>query len=510
MSTTLTAPAETAAATQIGPFGQAVQIRLPHLVRSAAATTAAAPSAVPVIEGPTLGWDAVFAIRIPDVNAAIVKKNTSPASFSLTVDQQNNYTIGGSFGPWQMTMGGSGAKVYFSIPITSGSMTFQQTSLQLAGAAATVEVNLKFIPQASSGNNTTHNLQVNPDAGGDMEPAASVVRLKFPAQVSDANAALASAALNTWFNQNLSSFTHVFAAVDLSAKADKDQFQWLMPTFTSYAYFDGTTPEDSFLGVLTLTENHDNDGLSHELAPGAIPRGSRSGFSISMDNFLRKFLLPSCPSGFKDSSASDFVLDQDDNEIVSNKELTIDSVSVGGISYHPKVQKFSMKISGNEIRVYTLTHINISPGIDTYVETTTYNTLALNTKQDGSQVLTFQDARDTDTKHWVDVSPGITITTIVLAVIGAIAGGLTGLIENTVKNVIAACVIGVVAGLIAVTPQLVAEFRANDVGDKIPAIDPLVQVATNAIRWSDSGDFQLTGVQLNESLQLLGDPRFAI
>ncbi|NJN05603.1 MAG: TULIP family P47-like protein, partial [Rhodobacteraceae bacterium] len=43
-----------------------------------------------------------------------------------------------------------------------------------------------------------------------------------------------------------------------------------------------------------------------------------------------------------------------------------------------------------------------------------------------------------------------------------------------------------------------------------PEIDPLVQTGTNPITWpTQQSKFTITAVQLNESVQLSGDPGFA-
>jgi hypothetical protein len=66
---------------------------------------------------------------------------------------------------------------------------------------------------------------------------------------------------------------------------------------------------------------------------------------------------------------------------------------------------------------------------------------------------------------------------------------------------VAALLIGASEG----APDLVASIGQTSA----PSLDMLVLNTTNPIQWSDSKDFKLTWVGINDSLQLAGDPGFS-
>ena len=104
--------------------------------------TPAPQSSVPIAD--TLGWDTVFALRLPNVNNALKQPDASPGSFDLSLS--SDYSIKGDFGPWQITRGGDGKNLYLLAPITSGAMEFNKQSISMAGAQATVVFTLSYIP----------------------------------------------------------------------------------------------------------------------------------------------------------------------------------------------------------------------------------------------------------------------------------------------------------------------------------------------------------------------------
>jgi hypothetical protein len=91
---------------------------------------------------------------------------------------------------------------------------------------------------------------------------------------------------------NLQSFNHVFASVNLNARAAVGAFQWLMPTDVSYAVIDRGSLETSTFAVLCMTEDRDASALAHQVSPFVIRDGHRAGLLISRARFLSQLLLP--------------------------------------------------------------------------------------------------------------------------------------------------------------------------------------------------------------------------
>src|SRR5690606_38945377 len=120
--------------------------------------------------------------------------------------------------------------------------------------------------------------------------------------------------LETWLTDNLQEFNHVFSAVDINVRADKDSFQWIKPTKIGYAVNAPTdVPVDDYIfGVLAMTEGRQGTNLSNEISPNIIPENANAGFLISQERFLNKILMPGVYVMFYGASASDFTMTDDD------------------------------------------------------------------------------------------------------------------------------------------------------------------------------------------------------
>lgn len=473
----------------------------------------------------TMGWDTVFAIRLPDVNNAIVKQKASPTNFQNTVvdpDSGITCTTNGNFGPWQIRMGGDGQNLHMAIPITQGTMTNGVKSSSMDNSTAIIELKLGYlpppqgtIPPTSSG--TNHALKVNTSQPDPDQPAVAIVALNFPAGKDPGiiTKSLMIACLGDWFNKNLSQFDHVFSTVNLNLLADQKSFQWLKPTYSSYAYTDGHDENSSIFGVLCMTENRSADGLTHEISSGAIPENQKSGFLISVARFMENSVLPGLPAAFKDTPASSFKLINDDSEIINTDgaDIKLDGVKFGAITYDPHVYKFDLTVNSNEIITNMKIKVNISPGIDSYINMTTYHTLKLIDKPDGSgeQTLDYEETRPTETDHHNEIAAWVTITEAILAGIVAVVGAVAGVVYKTVvQRIIIAIIVIVIGVIIAAVEVIIEKVVADGVANAMPSINPMIYTATNPITWpTQESRFTLTSATLNGCFQFGGDPHFA-
>lgn len=71
-----------------------------HDRHGAAFLAAQSGGANPPPKADTLGWDTVFAIRMIDVNKAIVKQKTTPPTFSASNPLGEGSSLSGSFAAW--------------------------------------------------------------------------------------------------------------------------------------------------------------------------------------------------------------------------------------------------------------------------------------------------------------------------------------------------------------------------------------------------------------------------
>ena len=373
-------------------------------------------------QGPadTFGWDTVFAIKASDANTAIAKPGVSPASF--TQNENATWFGNGNFAAWQIALGGGAENLHMSIPITSGSMTYQGTAYPMTDAVATIEVNLKKIPQPATNNGTPTNLVTDPSI-------VSVTNLAFgsnppPNQIKF----LMMGMLSDWLNANLSQFTHVFTTVNLGETADQAQFQWMKPTDVSYAYVDGGTLDTSYFAVLTMTENRPATGLPQELSPNVVPTGQRAGFLISAERYLEKLLMPGLPSLFQNSTLGNFKTDQSANQILNTVQLSMAAVNVGAGTYTPVIDanNFTCSITGTEIVMdIKKAHVAFSPGIDIYLDYTYYGNLVLQTNSKGEQILNVVPSpKGSVTSHYIETATWVIITEVVAGIIAGVISGL--------------------------------------------------------------------------------------
>lgn len=476
----------------------------------------------------TLGWDTVFAIRMNDVNSAIVKQKTTPANFSADAPLGPGSSISGNFRDWQLTTGADGENVNVLVPISCGTFTFNNDTYDLTGVTVTAQYHLNVIPPnppvtKPTKTGTKHNIVVSDKAPNPHVPVVSAVFVDVPASTSakwptsmsiQSVEALIMSSMGIYLGDNVKDFTQVFAAVDLNVMADQGTLQWLSPALTSYAFADGGTVGNSFFGVLTLTSDIGRaTNLKHQLASSAIPTTQRSALLISQQLFMREAIFPGLPHAFENASTSDFKLVNNDTEVVNNGsgKVKLDSVKVGAIDYHPYIDSFDLVINTTEFHTTLEVKVNISPGIDTYITFNTWHGLKLEKKNNGKQTIGYSETRPYSATHRNHTSPGVIITEVIAGIIVSVVGLVVGKIVDTLaKRIIVAIIVAIIAGIITAIQLIITEVIAKGVAESMPDIDPLIQTGTNPITWpTQQSNFTIIAVQLNESVQLSGDPGFA-
>lgn len=467
-------------------------------------------------EANTLGWDTVNPILLPVVNKTLEKSGRSPKSFNAEL--QSGWTVSGTFEPWRLVRGGSGAIVFMQTPVKDVKMTFTgQPDMHVKEGFVNIAIKLNYLPQPPAKadlvqqeeeNGTPQYLTRNADSRNEDDPAVVIHRIDYGnEEPSELQKTLFRGALEQWYNQNLKEFTYVFTVVSLNAQAASGAFQWLKPTYTSYAYLNGTTDDTSFFGVLNMTNNNSATGLTNQLSPNVVPAGSNSALLISNAMFLRQMVLPGLNKTFTKASAEAFKISVNNESIENTTNIRMDDLSIDGSNYHPELEEFTFQIVGDEIQIYSKTHVNISPGIDVYLVSTNYYTITLVNKTDGTgQTLDFVQTRNPRTTHWYTIADWIVITDIIIGIIGSVLVGVAnGTIKSVARKVVAVIIIAIVAGLLAAIPTIIAKVLDGKAAEVLPSIGKLVTESTGDIKWPQSSGFKIKTVELNGSLQLGGD-----
>ncbi|MEW9529425.1 TULIP family P47-like protein [Microbispora sp. NPDC049125] len=468
----------------------------------------------------TNGWDTVYAIRLSDVNKAIAKKGVSPGKWAATIEASDfspEITGSGAFGGWSLATGaGSGTNVRMHLPFTA-SVTANGTTHEVTDGVAYALVHMLYLPDSGETGPGDRQLRLQATGGTPDNPVVEVSSVTYtsPARSDGLDRALISL-LDKWCNANIATFDHVFATVNIGkheAEGGGD-FAWLNPTYTAYAYADAKTPEEALLGVLCMTSGRSIAGNVDGLSAGALPEGARAGLSISAERFMERMVKPATVSHFPKVDPGIFRVVNNDTQLEATDVIPLDAIRVAASNFYPQMTTFQVTLSESELTTYSYVQTNISPGIDAYAEVTHYATLALGTKSDGTQSLTFVETRPVRQNGWSTVASWVTgveiAADLILAVVSAVTANVATagkrLVVRVLIAIVAAGLIGVIAGVLEKVP----EWIAGAVPDEMPSIDPLVQGATSSVTWPNAGkEFTLTHVVLNGALQLGGTPGFS-
>ncbi len=476
------------------------------------------------LKADTYGWDTVFAIRADDVNASIKRLATSPTTFSgSTTDPATHKSVqvSGGFSDWHITLGGSGKLLNMRTPVTSlvASGTTaggQPLTFTFGPGSFEIQVELEYVPHTdppADASGTFHNLVVkaSPEApaeqvvtvlgGYDFGTSTDEHKLPFADVADDV-----IAAMQTWFNDHLGDFEHVFATVNLNRTADQGQFAWLLPTYTSYAFVDGPTLDESVLGILCMTGGRPATGLDQEVSPNAIPAGSRAGFLIAPERFIAEMLWPSMPLVYAGAKPADFAPRTDGTGLTLAKgPVTIkDMVDDDGNPHTTVLQNLEVSTADATLTIDATTSVEVSPGIQAFTHNTVAYTMALHQVSPTVQTIFYVQDGKAVVEHWTEESEGVAITKILAGIAAALIAIVIGVLTDGAGFVIAALVLGVLVGVGDKVPDIIAAANTDD----SPSVSLLTFNAVDPLQWSDQKDFTLDQVALNYSLQMGGTAHF--
>lgn len=244
----------------------------------------------------TQGWDTVFALRLPEVNAvlsrAIATGSTRLPALNWTAQDGTAWLIA-TFDPWQLTskglQGTGGTIVKMRFPIKHGIFSYGGETA-IGGITVIGTVRLGKITEAS------HTKLVLDHAKGvkidDIESSSPL-----PSAVVQNKVAL-EMALTEAISAVLSDFRHVFASVDLNNQL-KDAVPWLAPKAVDYCFMGGENDAESYFGTLCMTDCYiaGNPTPPASLSAELVPSGANAALLLSRNLFFRNLLLPGVARG---------------------------------------------------------------------------------------------------------------------------------------------------------------------------------------------------------------------
>ncbi|MCO7515178.1 TULIP family P47-like protein [Pseudomonas guariconensis] len=455
----------------------------------------------------TYNWDTAFAIPIPDVNQTIVDQKSSPPGFTVTA--ADAYTVSANFCDWQICQGGDGKNVRFSIPMTGIVVDYSNGQrVTCETGTAVIEINLHYIPHDAAGDVPSNPvaLVVKTTSDDPSTPVAALVgQVTLSPDPGTVTSAVFGQALLDWVNGNLGAFNHIFSVVDLNRMIDQQQWGFVTPNYTSYAYLDGSTLEDSVLGVLTMTGDRNGESLSEQISPSAIPGGSEAGFLVSQERTLYDLVRPAIMVAYPGLTDDNFLMSDDKTRLYLVQGVSVDMPPIAhdGSTYYPKLTALTVETDGETFTVTSTTSTYITFGVTSETTATNWYTLDLGTSNNG-QTITFIQTQPTDQQYAVHQDPGVIVTEIILSIIIGLVSLICAPLTDGASIVLGGLVIGLLLGASQIATAAIESVNK----DTSPAVDLLMVNAVDPIKWTGSGSFKLDYVHPNISLQLGGDPLF--
>jgi hypothetical protein len=383
----------------------------------------------------TNGWDTISVLNIQQVNAQLETRLSALVmtfQTSWTDGFSGSYTATGSFGPWSIT-GGSGADIYLTLPITSGSLQPQAggAATDISGMAVTVIVNLEWVPAAVTpqGKNLQFALTSVTAPGGTRQPGGIYVKSVDDPHNTGFGAEVGSGIANTLLD-NKDKITFIFAqtgVVDLSTAT------WLEPKQSTYSFHQPGGGNDQYLAILSVTDDRDISGLNSNIDSGIASSQYPLAFVVSGNLFLQNVIMPALPGAFTGATAANFAYAAGQITMVS--QFNLSAVQAGAIWYTPTVTSMTVSVDATALKNVTSGTVYLDmPNAYMDFAATTNNVL---TYDPGNQSFAF--AKDpnpststNDRVPWYDYiltlgAIGAAITAIVLAAVeSGLAGSLSG------------------------------------------------------------------------------------
>lgn len=446
---------------------------------------------------PTFGWDIVYAVRLPEVNARIAEREHQVHTLSCVID---NFPVSASLGRWRLVPGGSGDVVWVSIDITNGQVAAENKPPLLFHGEAVVEVKLHHaIAETEKGWESSLNVR-QPDPVNAKDVAAIMVRRVDLAGSKDLILkSLVDTALQQWLNVNPGVIEHIFAVVDLTDGLGAQPFAWLRPTATSYAYTDATDPENCVFAVLAMVDKRNPEGLDQQVAAFAIPEGCNAAILISPHLLLDGIIRHAVPGAFSGVDPGDLDLSVTRPVLTLRKPKTLKPIMHDNHEREHLLTSLTVEFMGTELRFFCENAVVIKDRLTLYTQTRITYTLRLAKNDQGGTTFNFESTGEPEVSHRSVLDPDFAknaeraaLAMQVVATVVGIATGGVGFVILTIEGAL-------LWGMMTAAPQL-----AVDLSTTAPSMELLASSASVSCVWAGGHMFQPESIDLVESLRVSG------
>ena len=461
----------------------------------------------------TNGWDTVSVCSVTDLNKSVAAQKTYPMSMKHTIKDEDggDISLSADFDPWSISANGDGGLVNLKIPIKSGSLIFDGNELNIKDSSAVIQVRLSFYPliKGSVAEPSNYNLDISKSTNNRC--VISVV--EFNTNLGRIKSAIAQSVFSDWLNlgSTLEKIGILFATAQLNM-SDSENFKWLTPTYSSYAYVDvGGDLSKSKFAVLCMLMNRKPPEV-HQ-APGIIySEGCNYAFMINREVYVEYQLLPSMTYTFEGSKPSDFSLGSSEKgeskSTITAHNLKLEKVEYASFDYYPVMDNMSIEVNEDKIICTVDFTTEISPGITAHSFVKTENLLKLDKNDAGEIIMIYDPIGEPITRNQTDVSPGIIVTEVLVEIITAVVGfGVGKVVSTIIKRVVCAVIVVLVCVTISVIIHVIIEkIYSEGVQKQMPSIMPMTATATKYVKWPFLKDahFVPKEVVLNGTLCFMG------
>nr|CAG8664990.1 13267_t:CDS:1 [Entrophospora candida] len=312
-------------------------------------------------------WDTVSIVSIALVNKALgdnAQQLISDFEFEGADDQFSaKFQCIGTFGAWSLDEGSAGDLLRLKLPITQGTISASNDTIDLSGTTAIMEVSFDFLPGSPTTSNFVFSLKNNSKLGDPPQPGyVTPIDLVGPIPILEKLGIVGKAAvlngIAAMICSKASEISYIFARLNV---VSPDAQFWLAPIRSTYTYYsvDGTR---GFLAIVSvITDRPVAANIDAKIFPDP---GSDMSFAITNDLFLQHLIIPVLPLAYGgNSSINNFGFDSGNHKVFCSSAFNINSVTSGAITYDPIVTGANVKCMPEGISISTNGYCDLKAGI---------------------------------------------------------------------------------------------------------------------------------------------------